>query len=88
LAQHRRTARICVLYKAHNGEGVWKDIGDRLQASYYRSRVDHFWKIRSRKLEQMLGKSLTGIGYLKGRLRLPSLKRMYSERGLGNISMR
>jgi hypothetical protein len=38
---------MCELYKGHNGERAWKDIGDRLQAPYYRSRVDHFWKIRT-----------------------------------------
>jgi hypothetical protein len=32
---------------------------------------------------QDIGQSVTGIGYLKGPLRLPSLKRMYSGRGLG-----
>jgi hypothetical protein len=32
----------------------------------------------------ILEPSLTGIGYLKGRLGLPSLKRVYSGRGLGN----
>jgi hypothetical protein len=30
-----------------------------------------------------IGPSLTGIDYLKGRLGLPSLKRVYSEKGLG-----
>jgi hypothetical protein len=57
LAQRRRTARMCALYKSYNGERAWKDIGDRLQAPYYRSRVDRCWKIRSRKKEQMLGNS-------------------------------
>jgi hypothetical protein len=38
---------MCTLYKAYNGERAWKDIGDRLQAPYYRRRVDHFWKIRT-----------------------------------------
>jgi hypothetical protein len=33
LAQRRRTARMCALYKAYNG-----------------GRVDHCWKIRSRKI--------------------------------------
>jgi hypothetical protein len=55
LAQ-RRTARMCALYKAYNGERMWKDIGDRLQAQYYRSRVDHCWKIRSRKIKTDVGK--------------------------------
>jgi hypothetical protein len=41
---------MCVLYKGYNGERVWKDIGDWLQAPYYLSRVDHSWKIRSRKI--------------------------------------
>jgi hypothetical protein len=27
-----------------------KDIGDRLQAPYYLSRVDHCWKIRARMI--------------------------------------
>jgi hypothetical protein len=41
LVQRRRTARMCALYKAYNGERAWKDIGDRLQLPYYQSRVDH-----------------------------------------------
>jgi hypothetical protein len=43
-----RTARMCALYRAYeyNGEREWKDIGDRLQAQYYWSRVDRFRKIR------------------------------------------
>jgi hypothetical protein len=56
LAQRRRTARTCALYKAYSGERAWKDIGDRLQAPYYRSRVDHCWKIRSRKIRTDVGK--------------------------------
>jgi hypothetical protein len=44
------------LYKAHDGERAWKDIEDRLQAPYYRSRVDHCWKIRSRKTRTYVGK--------------------------------
>jgi hypothetical protein len=31
----------------YNGERVWKNIGDRLQAPYYLCRVDHCWKIRT-----------------------------------------
>jgi hypothetical protein len=30
LAQRRRTARICALFKAHTGRRAWKAIGDRL----------------------------------------------------------
>jgi hypothetical protein len=47
---------MCALYKAYNGERVWKDIGDRLQAPYYLSRVDHCWKIRPRKIRTDVGK--------------------------------
>jgi hypothetical protein len=50
LAQHRTTARLCALYKAYNSERAWKDIGDRLQAPYYQSRVDHFRKIGARMI--------------------------------------
>jgi hypothetical protein len=50
LGSVQETARMCALYKAYNGERAWKDIGDRLQAPYYRSRVDHCKKIKSRKI--------------------------------------
>jgi hypothetical protein len=56
LAQRRMTARICALYKAYKGERAWKDIGDRLQAPHYLSRVDHSWKIRTRKIRTDVGK--------------------------------
>jgi hypothetical protein len=52
----RRTARMCVLYQAYNSERAWKDIGDRSQAPFYRSRVDHCWKIKSRKIRTDVGK--------------------------------
>jgi hypothetical protein len=52
----RSTAQICALHKTYNGERAWKDIGDRLQAPYYLSRVDHSWKIRSRKVRTEVGK--------------------------------
>jgi hypothetical protein len=56
LVHHRRTARMCALYKAYNGERAWKDIGDMLQTPYYQSRVDHCWKIRFRKIRTDVGK--------------------------------
>jgi len=40
---------ICALFKAYSGEPAWKAIGDRLQRPHYLSRVDHEWKIRSRR---------------------------------------
>jgi hypothetical protein len=42
--------------KPYNGERAWKDIGDRLQAPYYLSRVDYFWKIRARMIRTDIGK--------------------------------
>jgi hypothetical protein len=51
-----RTARMCALYKAYNGERSWKDIGDSLQTPYYRSRVDDCWKLRSKKKRIDVGK--------------------------------
>ncbi|KDR24007.1 hypothetical protein L798_07949 [Zootermopsis nevadensis] len=49
LAQRRKIACICALFKAYTGEWAWKAIGDRLQRPYYLSRVDHIRKIRCRK---------------------------------------
>ena len=49
LAQRRKVARMCALYKAYTGERAWKAIGNRLQEPSYLSRVDHHWKIRARK---------------------------------------
>jgi hypothetical protein len=47
---------LCALYKAYNGERAWEDIGDRLQAPYYLSRVDHCWKLRERMIRTDVGK--------------------------------
>jgi hypothetical protein len=47
---------MCALYKAYTDERAWKAIGDRLQASSYLSRVDHYWKIRARKQRTDIGK--------------------------------
>ena len=58
LAQRRKTARMCELYKAYTGERAWKAIGDRLQVPSYLSRVDHHWKIRARKQRTDIGKYL------------------------------
>jgi hypothetical protein len=40
LAQSRRIARMCALYKAYTGERAWKAMGDRLEAPSHLSRVD------------------------------------------------
>ena len=45
LAQRMKTARMCALYEAYNGDSEWKDIRDRLHAPSYLSRVEHKWKI-------------------------------------------
>jgi hypothetical protein len=50
------TARLCALYKAYNSERAWKDIGNRVLVPYYRSRADHFWKIRDRMTRTDVGK--------------------------------
>ena len=56
LAQRRKIARMCALYKAYTGDRAWMAIGDRLQAPSYLSRVDHHWKIRARKQRTDIGK--------------------------------
>jgi hypothetical protein len=47
---------VCALYKAYTGERAWKEIGDRLHAPSYLSRIDHYWKIRARKQRTVIGK--------------------------------
>jgi len=47
---------MCALYKAYTCERAWKAIEDRLQAPSYLSRVDHHWKIRTRKQRIDIGK--------------------------------
>jgi hypothetical protein len=49
LAQRRKIARLCVLFKAYTGERAWKAISDRLQKPRYLGKVGHDRKIRSRK---------------------------------------
>jgi len=49
LAQRRKIARICALYKGYSTEPTWETIGDRLQRPYYLSQVGHDWKIRNRR---------------------------------------
>ena len=56
LAQRRKTARMCALYKAYTGDRAWKAIGERLQAPIYVSRVDQRRKIRARKQRTDNGK--------------------------------
>jgi len=55
LASHRKLSRICALIKAYSGECAWKAIGDGLQWPHYLSRVDHEWKIRSRRQRTDVG---------------------------------
>jgi len=56
LAQRRKIARMCALYKAYTAEKAWKPLGDRLQAPSYLIRVDHRWKITARKQRSDIGK--------------------------------
>jgi hypothetical protein len=46
LAQRRKIARVCVLFKAYTGEQAWKAISLRKTRSL---STDHDSKIRSRK---------------------------------------
>jgi hypothetical protein len=56
LAQRRKLARICALFKVYTGERAWKAISDRLQEICYQSRVDHDREIGSRKQKADVGK--------------------------------
>jgi len=49
LAQCRKIALICALFKAYTREQAWKSIDDRLNGPCYLSRNDHNHKIRARK---------------------------------------
>jgi hypothetical protein len=40
LAQHRMIAHLCALFKVYTGEEAWKAIHNRLQKTYYLSRVE------------------------------------------------
>jgi hypothetical protein len=56
LAQRRKIARLCALFKAYTGERAWKAIGERLQGPCYLSRDDHDRIIRTRKQRTDIGK--------------------------------
>jgi hypothetical protein len=56
LAQRRKRARICALFKAYTGKRAWKYIGDRLNGPCYLSRDDHVRKIRARQRRTNIGK--------------------------------
>ena len=56
LAQCRKIARICTLFKAYTGGRVWKSEGDRLQGPCCQCRDDHDRKIRARKQRTDIGK--------------------------------
>ena len=49
LTSRRKLSRICALFKAYSGERTWKAIGVRIQRPHYLSRVNHDWKIKSRR---------------------------------------
>jgi hypothetical protein len=49
LAQHRKMAHICALFKAYTGELSWKSTGVRLKEPCYLSRDDHNCKIWATK---------------------------------------
>jgi hypothetical protein len=47
---------MCAHYKGYTGDRTWKEIGDRLQAPSYLSKVGHYWKIKARKQRTDIGK--------------------------------
>jgi hypothetical protein len=49
LAQRKKIARICLLYKAYTVDRAWKAIGNRLQETRCLCRADNYWKIIARK---------------------------------------
>ena len=49
MAQRRKIARICALFKAFTGERSWKSVRNMLKGPCYLSRDDHDLKIRARK---------------------------------------
>ena len=55
LAQRRKTARICPVFKAYTGEQAWKAIGDRLKGPCYLSRDDQDRKISARQQTTDIG---------------------------------
>jgi hypothetical protein len=56
LAQRRKIARSCALFRAYCGERAWKAIRGRLRSCFYLSRVDHVRKIIDRKQRTDIGK--------------------------------
>jgi uncharacterized protein YlzI (FlbEa/FlbD family) len=62
---------MCALYKAYTGERAGKEIGDRLQAPSYLSRVDQLLKIRARKKITDNGKNYIVNMYIKYWNQLP-----------------
>jgi len=56
LAQRRKIACICTLFKAYTAEWTWKCKGDRLKGPCYLSRDDHGRKIMARKQNTYIGK--------------------------------
>jgi len=56
LAQPRRIACLCALFKASSGKWASKAVHDRLRRPFFMSRVDHVYKIRDRKQRTDIGK--------------------------------
>ena len=56
LAQRRKIARICSLFKAYTKEHAWKSIGERLKGPCNLSRDELDSKTRARKQRTDIGK--------------------------------
>ena len=69
LAQRRKIARICALFKAYTRGWAWTEIRDRLLKICYLSRDDHNRKIRTWKQRTDVGK----YSFVSGTIRLLQL---------------
>jgi len=84
LANRRKMARICALFKAYAGERAWKSIGDRLKGPSFLNRDDHDRKIKARKQGTDIGK-YSFVNRIKLWNQLPTEERshIFRERGFG-----
>jgi hypothetical protein len=53
LAQHRKIACLCAVFRACTGERAWKAVRNRLQGQCYLSRDDHMGKLGPGNKEQI-----------------------------------
>ena len=73
LAQRRKIARLCALFKACSGELAWRAICDGLRRLYYLSRIDHIRKIRNKKQRTDIGRYSSVNRTIKNWNQLPAV---------------